>query len=292
MRIGVFGTELKQDFVASVTELLDRVKSDATELHIYGDYIPVLEEYGIDIPEHVLFSSHEDLVGKVDLLLSIGGDGTFLKTLTLIRDSGIPVLGINVGRLGFLAYVAPDRIQKSMDAVFSENFSVKSRSLLTAETESKVFGDTNYALNEVAVHKKDSSSMIIVHLEVDGKFMCSYWADGLIISTPTGSTAYNLSCGGPIVSPDTQCLVITPKAPHNLTVRPVVVRDDVEIKMVVECRDEQFLLSMDSRSETCKSGTEIIIRKTDFKMNIVRPEGSRFFKTMRNKLQWGLDSRN
>lgn len=292
MKIGLYGTELKADFEQNVNELLERVAKDAEEVFIYSDYVDVLINHGIALPIHKTFSSHEDILGVLDLLLSIGGDGTFLKTITLIQDSGIPVLGINVGRLGFLAYVAPDRIQPSMDAVFAKRYSVKDRSLLMVETKADDFGNTPYALNEVAVHKKDSSSMITIHLEIDGKSMCSYWADGLIISTPTGSTGYNLSCGGPIVAPNTECLIITPKAPHNLTVRPLVVKDDVKIRMKVECREDQFLLSLDSRSFTCNSDTIIEIRKADFAINIVRPEGSRFFKTMRRKLKWGLDSRN
>ncbi len=292
MKIGLYGTELKQDFKADIVALIERVSTDASELWIEQNYASVLSAVGVKLPGYISFADHKDIRGQLDLLLSIGGDGTFLSTLTLIRDSGIPVLGINTGRLGFLAYVAPDRIQQSMDAVFAKKYSVKGRSLLCVSSESEEIGETNYALNEVAVHKKDSSSMITIHIEIDGKFLTSYWADGLIISTPTGSTAYNLSCGGPIVAPNTECLVITPKAPHNLTVRPLVVKDDVVLKMRVECRDDQFLLSLDSRSVTCASETEIIIRKADFSMNIVRPEGSRFFKTMRRKLKWGLDSRN
>ena len=292
MKIGLYGTELKQDFKADIEALVERVSNDASELWIEASYSTVLRDSGVLLPDFISFNDHRDIGGHLDLLLSIGGDGTFLSTLTLIRDSGIPVLGINTGRLGFLAYVAPDRIQESMDAVFAKKFSIKGRSLLSVSSDSKQIGEANYALNEVAVHKKDSSSMITIHIEIDGKSLTSYWADGLIISTPTGSTAYNLSCGGPIVAPNTECLIITPKAPHNLTVRPLVVKDDVILKMRVECRDDQFLLSLDSRSVTCTSETEIVISKADFSMNILRPEGSRFFKTMRKKLKWGLDSRN
>ncbi|MCL4151461.1 UNVERIFIED_CONTAM: hypothetical protein GTU68_063432 [Idotea baltica] len=292
MKIGLYGTELKQDFRADIELLIARVSHDAQELWIESKYASSLTAGGVILPDHISFVGYNEINGKLDLLLSIGGDGTFLSTLTLIRDSGIPVLGINTGRLGFLAYVAPERIASSMDAVFAKKFTVKERSLLSVSSENSKIGDTNHALNEVAVHKKDSSSMITIHIEIDGKFLTSYWADGLIISTPTGSTAYNLSCGGPIVAPNTECLVITPKAPHNLTVRPLVVKDDVTLKMRVECRDDQFLLSLDSRSISCNSDTEIVISKASFGMNIVRPEGSRFFKTMRKKLKWGLDSRN
>jgi len=292
MKIGLYGTEIKDDFLSDISGLIQRISDDGSELLIDERYSKLLNDKGVDLPPFTSFRNHEEIVDSMDLLLSIGGDGTFLNTLPLIRESGIPVLGINTGRLGFLAYVAADKIQQSMDAIFAKKYTVKERSLLSVETSGNVFGETNYALNEVAVHKKDSSSMVIIHLEVDGKFLTSYWADGLIISTPTGSTAYNLSCGGPIVAPNTECLVITPKAPHNLTVRPLVVKDDVVIKMRVESRDDQFLLSLDSRSETCGSNTEIIIQKADIQINLVRPEGSSFFKTMRKKMKGGVDSRN
>jgi len=292
MRIALYGTQFNEEFVPDVKALLKRIEEEGSELKIHGEFIKELQSHGIELPVHEIFKGYEDLKNKVDVLLSIGGDGTFLNTLTLVRDSGIPVLGINTGRLGFLAYVSAERIQSSLDLLFAEKFSTKNRSLLQVHTNTPLFGENNYALNEVAVHKKDSSSMVIIHIEVDGKYLTSYWADGLIISTPTGSTGYNLSCGGPIVAPNTECLIITPKAPHNLTVRPLVLKDDVVLKMRVECRDDQFLLSMDSRSYSCESEMEITISKASFPMKIIRPEGSSFFRTMRRKLKWGADIRN
>lgn len=294
MRIGIYGTQLNDDFIEEVQHLIGRVSNEAQSLCIYQDFAEELESKGVSLSTYKPFTDHHQLKESVDILLSIGGDGTFLNTLMLVRDNEIPVLGINTGRLGFLAYVAANNIDRSLDAIFAKEYSIKQRALLCAITRDKAFGDTNYGLNEVAVHKKDSSSMVIIHLEIDGKFLTSYWADGLIISTPTGSTAYNLSCGGPIVAPNSDCLIITPKAPHNLTVRPLVVKDDVVIKMKVECRDrdDQFLLSLDSRSVSCNSNEEIVIKRAPFDMNIIRPEGSYFFKTMRRKLKWGVDSRN
>ncbi|NNC83854.1 MAG: NAD kinase [Flavobacteriales bacterium] len=294
MRIGIYGTELNDDFILDIQNLLKRLDKEAESLAIHSDFAEHLAQKNVALPAHHSFQDHQDLTTHVEVLFSIGGDGTFLNTLLLVRDSGIPVIGINTGRLGFLAYIATNRIDQSLDALLSDHYSVKERTLLSVETEEEIFGETNYGLNEVAVHKKDTSSMVIIHIHIDGKFLTSYWADGLIISTPTGSTAYNLSCGGPIVAPNTDCFIITPKAPHNLTVRPLVVKDDVEISMRVECRDkdDQFLLSMDSRSVSYDSDKEIIIRKAPFNLNIVRPEGSYFFKTMRRKLKWGLDSRN
>ena len=292
MRIAIYGTTFNDEFIPDITALFERVAKEASKLIIHKDFIKELKNFSIPLPEHSAFSDHEQLKANADVLLSIGGDGTFLNTLNLVRDSRIPVLGINTARLGFLAYVSAEKIQSSLDLLFSKKYSVKNRTLLQVKSDLAFPDGNNLALNEVAVHKKDSSSMVIIHMEVDGKYLTSYWADGLIISTPTGSTGYNLSCGGPIVYPNTECLIITPKAPHNLTVRPLVIKDDVELKMRVECRDDQFLLSMDSRSMSCESETEIIIRKADFPMCIIRPEGSSFYRTMRRKLKWGADIRN
>jgi NAD+ kinase len=292
MRIAIYGTTFNDEFLPDITALFDRVAKETSKVLIYKDFIKELKNFSIALPPHIAFSTHDELKENADVLLSIGGDGTFLNTLNLVRDSRIPVLGINTGRLGFLAYVSAEKIQASLDLLFSKKYSVKNRTLLQVKSDLNFPGGNNLALNEVAVHKKDSSSMVIIHMEVDGKYLTSYWADGLIISTPTGSTGYNLSCGGPIVYPNTECLIITPKAPHNLTVRPLVIKDDVELKMRVECRDDQFLLSMDSRSVSCESDTEIIIKKADFPMCIIRPEGSSFYRTMRRKLKWGADIRN
>jgi NAD+ kinase len=202
------------------------------------------------------------------------------------------VLGINTGRLGFLANVSGDKIKDAVDAIFGERYSIDKRSLIRLETNRALFGDTNYALNEITIHKKDSSSMIIIHTYLNGEYLNSYWADGLIIATPTGSTGYSLSCGGPIIAPQSENFVITPIAPHNLNVRPIVVSDKYVLSLQVAGRSQYFLASLDSRSVTIDSGIELAARKEEFGMNIVRLDGENFLSTLRNKLMWGLDVRN
>ena len=292
MRIGIHSTGIGPESVPFMQRLFSLLQDSLVGLSIQSEFASSLQEKGVTLPEHHRFLDHEGLKEEIDMLFSIGGDGTFLSTLPLVRDSGIPVLGINTGRLGFLAYVSSDEIESSIGAVLDGRYSIKERSVLGIDAEPSVFGETTYALNEVAVHKKDSSSMMIIHIFADGAPLASYWADGIIVSTPTGSTGYNLSCGGPIAAPNVDCLIVTPKAPHNLTLRPIVLKDDVVLGMRVESRDDQFLLSMDSLSESCSTQTQVSIQKAGFPLRIVRPEGSSFFKTVREKLNWGADIRN
>ncbi|HEX5002172.1 MAG TPA: NAD kinase [Bacteroidia bacterium] len=245
----------------------------------------------LTLPQNT-FSTHEELRGKVDFLVSLGGDGTLLDTITLVRDSGIPIVGVNTGRLGFLAGISKDDINQVVDALVKGRFHLDSRSLIRLETSSPLFGEVNYALNEITIHKKDSSSMIIIHTYLNGEYLNSYWADGLIIATPTGSTGYSLSCGGPIIVPQSENFVITPIAPHNLNVRPIVVSDKGVISLEVEGRSQYFLASLDSRSVTIDSSVQLAARKEDFKANIVRLDNDNYLSTLRNKLMWGLDVRN
>jgi NAD+ kinase len=227
------------------------------------------------------------------LLISFGGDGTLLDTVTMIKNSDIPILGINAGRLGFLANINQDDILLAVRALKNKNFKLDERSLL--KVENKILRDSeisNFALNEVTVHKKDSSSMLKIDAFLDNEFLNSYWADGLITSTPTGSTAYSLSCGGPIISPGSNNFVITPVSPHNLNLRPMVVGDQVVIRLRAESRESQFLLTMDSRSITIENNEEIFISKADFSIKLIELPDHNFFKTIRNKLFWGKDSRN
>ena len=245
------------------------------------------------MPKDVQVITEEAIIANnPDVIISLGGDGTFLNSIQFIKDSGIPVMGINMGRLGFLANVAKEEIEIALDKYFSGQYKIDSRELLQAQSENHVFGTFNYALNEITLHKKDSASMISIHAYVDGAFLNSYWADGLIISTPTGSTAYSLSCGGPIMTPSSNNILITPIAPHNLNVRPVVLSNTSELKLIVEGRSSTHLISLDSRSHTLSTKAEVTIKKSDFKINIIQLEGSDFFSTMRNKLLWGLDKRN
>ncbi len=238
------------------------------------------------------FSSYQDFQTGIDMAFSIGGDGTFIKTVSYIRDSNVPIIGINSGRLGFLANIGIDFFDEAMQMVRDKRYDYQKRSLLRVETERNIFGSENVALNEVTLLKKETSSMITVHAYLDNMYLNSYWADGLIVSTPTGSTAYNLSCGGPIVTPGCQVHIMTPIAPHNLNVRPVVVPDKLPIRLSVEGRERNFLLSLDGSSKNIRQSEEVIIHKADYMINVVKLEDTNFLDTIRNKMLWGIDKRN
>lgn len=238
------------------------------------------------------FTTHHDLKKGVDLALSVGGDGTFIQTVKFIRDSQVPILGINTGRLGFLANISTENMLSTLEAVKKEEFVFQERSMLRVEMEKNPYGDDNYALNEITIHKKDTASMITVHASLDDRYLNSYWADGLIVSTPTGSTAYNLSCGGPIVTPGCQVHMLTPIAPHNLNVRPMVVPDHFEISLSVEGRERRFLMSLDGIPHSIKQGEIIKVKKADFFVKVIKFEDNNFLDTIRNKMMWGLDKRN
>jgi len=239
-----------------------------------------------------VFSSHEDFHEGIDLAFSIGGDGTFLKTVAYIRDSGVPILGINTGRLGFLANIGDELFEDALELVRQKRYDFQKRSLLRVETERGIYGADNVAMNEVTLLKKDTSSMITVDTFLDDKYLNSYWADGLIVATPTGSTAYNLSCGGPIVTPGCQVHIITPIAPHNLNVRPVVVPDNMPIKLRIEGRERNYLISLDGNAKSIKQNEEVLIRKAEYMINVIKLEDTNFLDTIRNKMSWGKDQRN
>jgi len=245
---------------------------------------------GID--ELETFSSHLDFQSGIDLVISVGGDGTFIKTVGFIRDSGVPILGINTGRLGFLANIRRDEIEETMELIHQKNYVFEVRSLLSVETKNKIFGEDNFALNEVTVHKKDTASMITVNATLGDEYLNSYWADGFIVATPTGSTEYSLSCGGPIITPGCHVHILTPIAAHNLNVRPMVVPDNLEIKLTVEGREKSYLVSLDSKTKNIAAGEEIIIRKADFMLNVIKFKDNSFLSTIRKKMLWGIDQRN
>jgi NAD+ kinase len=212
--------------------------------------------------------------------------------VSFIRESGVPILGINTGRLGFLANINPEKMEEMFAMVQEKRYTYQKRSMLRIHTEDNLFGEDNLALNELTLHKKDTSSMITVHASLDGNYLNSYWADGLIVGTPTGSTAYNLSCGGPIITPGCQVHILTPIAPHNLNVRPMVVPDHLPIKLQVEGRERRYLISLDSNTKSIPQGTEITVEKAEFMINVIRFENANFLDTIRNKMNWGMDSRN
>jgi NAD+ kinase len=238
------------------------------------------------------FGSHLDLKKGFDLMISLGGDGTFLKAVSFVRDSNVPILGINTGRLGFLSNISKDQIEQTLQRFNAGQYEFQKRSLLRVHTENDLFADENFALNELTLQKKDTSSMIKVHASLGDKFLNTYWADGLIVATPTGSTAYSLSCGGPIITPGCQVHIITPIAPHNLNVRPVVVPDHMPISLEVEGRDRSYLLSLDGHSQHIKQGEKVSITKAEFMINVVKFEDNNFLDTIRNKMFWGSDTRN
>jgi NAD+ kinase len=255
-----------------------------------------LAEHHADIvavdPGCTLFKNHQDLDHSVECLISLGGDGTILDTVTLVRDKLVPILGINFGRLGFLASLGKDELSSAVDALANGTYVVDNRTLIHLDANIPLFGEEPFGLNEFAILKRDISSMIKIHTYLNGEFLNSYWADGLIVSTPTGSTGYNLSCNGPIVFPDSASFLITPIAPHNLNVRPIVVPDDNIISFEVEGRADQFICALDARREIVDKDVQLAVKKEQFGLNLVRLNENSFLSTLRSKLTWGLDKRN
>ena len=294
MTIALYGRKFSHESsFAFCTQLIDCLLNHGITVQIYEAFQVYLAA-NMSLPSNVLtFSNHAELMEtKVDYLISIGGDGTLLDTVSLVRDSGIPVIGINMGRLGFLANVHKQDIELSIDSLLKGKYTLDKRTLLRVENDSNLFGGINYGLNELTIHKKDTSSMIIIHAYINGEFLNSYWADGLIISTPTGSTGYSLSCGGPIIFPKSENFVITPISPHNLNVRPIVIADNYILSFEVEGRSSNFLLTLDSRTETIDASTPFAVRKETFEFNLLKLHNENYLDTLRDKLMWGLDARN
>jgi NAD+ kinase len=292
MKIALFGWNIGPIFYDSMKRLLEILHLHHTEVIIYAPFRDYLQqEVGIDASNVSQFSSDIELKG-VDFFMSIGGDGTFLEAITFVRDSGIPMVGINSGRLGFLADIAQSELEFSMQQLFEGKFILQPRSLIKLENEFGLFSNFPYALNEFTVHKQDSSQMITVHVEVGGDLLNTYWADGLIVSTPTGTTAYSLSVGGPIITPGSANFVIAPIAPHNLAIRPVVISDQEEVTLWVEGRGGRYMASLDSRSAPFETDMVWTIKKSNFMINVLKFENQSFYETLRKKLHWGADKRN
>ena len=292
MKVAVYGKHFQQEVSPFIYELFLELEKAQMEVLVYEPFYNFLSKQ-----MHLnlflgTYNSHEELKKNIDLFISVGGDGTILDATTLIRDSEIPIIGVNTGRLGFLADVAKDQIPKTIKQLVNKRFSIDQRTLIKLETEQSLFGELNFALNEVTISRKDTTSMITITTYINDQYLNSYWADGLIIATPTGSTGYSLSCGGPIVMPGSENFIITPVAPHNLNVRPLVISDKYVIKVKVEGRAKQFLVALDSRIQTLDAGIELTIKKESFKINMIETETQDFSSTLRNKLLWGLDKRN
>jgi NAD+ kinase len=292
MRIGIYNRVLKnekqQAFVANLMKIasakgITAICHEGLHKQCKSLNIPVQEEF---------FNEETIASFELDYLLSIGGDGTMLDTLTLVKDSGLPVLGVNMGRFGFLASTQTSEIEQALQELEQKAYTVDQRTVLQLESNGEVFEDFPYALNDFVIHKKDSSSMITVHTYLNGVFLNSYWADGLIIATPTGSSGYSLSCGGPLTFPGSPCFVLTPVAPHNLNVRPAVVSDENVISFEVEGRTNAFLATLDSRSVTLPKGVQMAIKKAPFMFRMIRLKHQNYMDTIRKKLMWGLDNRN
>jgi len=292
MKVAIYGTYDIDKSKQPVEELFSYLIKNNIEIIVEQQFLKAINTLTDVKTSFDSFKGFEDLNHSFDALITVGGDGTILKAVTIIRDLNIPILGINTGRLGFLATVQKTQIKEAVDALINGEFLVKQRELLNVETNSKNFDVLNFALNEVAINRKDSTSMIVINAYIDGEFLNSYWADGLIIATPTGSTGYSLSCGGPVITPSAKGLVVTPIAPHNLNVRPLVIPIDSKIKLQVSGRNNQFLVSLDSRIITVEKHTEIYIQKANFKLKMIQLNNQTFLKTLRQKMLWGRDTRN
>lgn len=291
MTIAVYARSTKDNHAAYIEQIHAYLKSEGVDMIVYEPYYKFLKSNsGLKLNIDT-FSTSEELISKAFYLICLGGDGTMLETVTFVRKSGIPILGVNTGRLGFLSQVNKDDLEKALKLLLREKFTLDKRELIEITGCSNCFKDENYALNEFTIHKKDSSSMINIDTYIDGIFLNTYFADGLIVSTPTGSTAYSLSCGGPIMMPDSDNFIITPIAPHNLTVRPIVISNNKEIRFNVSGRNDDFNVSLDSRGAQIPTGSEIRIRKASFRINLINLEGQNFFTTLRNKMMWGIDRR-
>jgi NAD+ kinase len=291
MRIAIHGRDAHQKSTQFVESVVDYLSKQGVEVLMSESFLqtfrsPKVRELKIKSFEHDVSLS------KVNFFLSIGGDGTLLESVTFIGKSGVPILGINTGRLGFLATISREGVRSAIDNLLEGNFKTDERTLLHLTSDPPLFEGTPYALNDLTIMKKDSSSMITVHVFVDGELLNSYWADGVIVATPTGSTGYSLSCGGPLIYPHSESLVITPVSPHNLAARPIVISENSEISFQIEGRSKKFLVSLDSRYESVSANVKLTVRKEKFKIKLVLLPGYTYFKTLRQKLNWGLDIRN
>ena len=292
MRIALFATNYSAEQEPFYIEFLGNLRYNKFNITIYEPLHKALLANHLINADISTFCCYDDLKAKTDFLFSVGGDGTMLKTLFLVRDSGIPILGFNTGRLGFLSAISRDEISEAIESLKENRYHIEKRALIRLEQPENLFGANNFGLNEITIHKKDSSSMITIQAFVNDVFLNSYWADGLIVSTPTGSTAYSMSCGGPIIAPDAKNFILTPVATHNLTVRPIVIPDSAVIKLKVEGRTNNFLVTLDSNNAVISNAIELVIKKENFGINLVQLNSKSFFSTIREKLMWGWDKRN
>jgi NAD+ kinase len=293
MKIAIYSRGVENDQLRDINQLFEELIANGIEPVFFQDFFnQFYSAINLDNNNYSTFNCSADLDESFDCMISLGGDGTLLDTVTMVRDTGIPILGINYGRLGFLANIGKDEIHAAMDAIANRKYVIDKRSLIHLEANVPLFGETPYGLNEISIHKKDSSPMIKIHTYLNGEFLNTYWSDGLIVATPTGSTGYSLSCNGPVVFPDSKSFVITPVAPHNLNIRPIIVPDNTIISFELEGRTDGFLVTLDSRREIVSKEVQLAVKKENFDINLIRINENHFLQTLRNKLSWGLDKRN
>ncbi|MAJ50674.1 MAG: NAD kinase [Flammeovirgaceae bacterium] len=288
--MAIHGRKIKPTSVKEVQALLHQLVSRKIQLSVSSDFLnlnqAILSDFSLQV--YVPNQAYK----KFDAFISIGGDGTFLETLTHVGSLETPILGINTGRLGFLASISQDQIRGAIDKLLTGVYEIEKRVLVFLTSNHEIFDGVNYALNEFSILRKDSSAMIVIKSYLNGDFLNSYWADGLMVSTPTGSTGYSLSCGGPILLPENENFIITPVSPHNLNIRPLIVPDTSVFNFEVESRTNNFLISLDSRSQTVNDSIQMKVQKAPFQTYLIKLEGVSFIETLRNKLSWGLDKRN
>ena len=289
MKFAIFGNTYQAKKSTHVERLLSILDRHRAEVYICREFYQFLtDDLKLQIRQAGVFEGNDF---EADMVLSIGGDGTFLQAASRVGSRNIPILGINTGRLGFLADVSPEEMEDTFNDIYSNNYRIEDRSVLQVSCKEQELKGYPFGLNEIAVLKRDSSSMISIHTAINGAYLTTYQADGLVIATPTGSTAYSLSIGGPVIVPHSNTIAITPVAPHSLNVRPIVINDDWEITLDVESRSHNFLIAIDGRSETCREGSKLTIRKADYKIKVVKRQNHIFFNTLRNKMMWGADGR-
>jgi NAD+ kinase len=293
MKVAIYSRGVDLDQQQSLQALLAELNRYDTTIYVYAE---LLEKFSLTNPSDkqalIPFTYFSELHNAIDCLISLGGDGTVLDAITLVGDTNIPVLGINYGRLGFLASISKDELSLMVDALVNRTYVIEKRTLIHLDANLPVFGATPFALNEFAIHKRDTSPMIKIHTYLNGEFLNSYWADGLIVATPTGSTGYNMSCNGPILFPDSASFVITPVAPHNLNVRSIIVPDSSVISFEIEGRTEELICALDARKEIVGKQIELAVKKENFDVHFIRLNENSYLTTLRTKLTWGLDKRN
>ena len=291
MRIAIYSRGIENNHNEDFILLLNALEKHGVEPVFYQDFFNQFYST-VQVKKYSTFNSSADLDETIECIISLGGDGTLLDTVTLVKDTGTPVIGINYGRLGFLANIGKDEIEAAVAAIVNSTYVIDNRTLMHLSANVSLFGDVPYALNEFSIHKKDTSPMIKIHTYLNGEFLNTYWADGLIVATPTGSTGYSLSCNGPVVFPDSGCFVITPVSPHNLNIRPIVVPDNTIVSFEIEGRTDGFICTLDSRREIVSKEIQLAVKKETFGLNLIRLGENNFLQTLRNKLSWGLDVRN